>query len=348
MIFAGDVAIAPGDQFAFRGFPAAVRRAPWCVNLEGAIAQSGESLNWGLCNTDTWSDSFSEFRLGPVFLANNHVHDLQRGVVHTADLLRCAGLCSFGAGANGCEAAKPVAVMSGKQSYVLVGFGWPIIGCRPASNSAAGVNQLDGHRVKKTVQALVKEHPGQHAVVVMHWNYEFERYPQPGHRWLAMDLIDEGAYAVIGHHPHVVGPVERYRGRTIAYSLGNWAFSYGKHFGGRLKFPDSSFEQLAVELGEKSDVLHYARFAPPSEIVYERLERVADLLLTSRAPFEGATHQEYAEWFKANRCKKKLLPIYYDYEQSLSNRARDNFVGARQVLLDAAIRVGLKSLQRST
>ena len=38
-------------------------------------------------------------------------------------------------------------------------------------------------------------------------------------------LIDAGADLVIGHHPHVIQGVERYRDGVIAYSLGNFSFS---------------------------------------------------------------------------------------------------------------------------
>jgi len=37
-------------------------------------------------------------------------------------------------------------------------------------------------------------------------------------------MIDAGADLVVGHHPHVVQPVEKYRERWIAYSLGNFIF----------------------------------------------------------------------------------------------------------------------------
>ena len=39
--------------------------------------------------------------------------------------------------------------------------------------------------------------------------------------------IDAGADLVVGHGPHVIRAVERYRGRLIAYSLGNFATYYG-------------------------------------------------------------------------------------------------------------------------
>jgi len=44
---------------------------------------------------------------------------------------------------------------------------------------------------------------------------------------LAHLAIDEGADLVIGHHPHVLEGIEKYNGKYIAYSLGNFCF-WGK------------------------------------------------------------------------------------------------------------------------
>ena len=37
-------------------------------------------------------------------------------------------------------------------------------------------------------------------------------------------MIDAGADAVVGGHPHVVQDYEEYRGKPIIYSLGNFVF----------------------------------------------------------------------------------------------------------------------------
>ena len=41
---------------------------------------------------------------------------------------------------------------------------------------------------------------------------------------MAHAAINAGADMIIGHHPHVVQSIERYRGRIIVYSLGNFIF----------------------------------------------------------------------------------------------------------------------------
>lgn len=348
MIFAGDVAIAPGDRLDFIGFSDALRSVPWCINLEGAIARDNSvAPDWGVVNCANWRASLDVFQLGPIFLANNHIHDIKNGVHESCAALTATGLCFFGAGNDQSAASRPAFVSSKGEGYVLLGFGWPVIGCVPAGRNTPGVNRLEGRSVLDSVGEAVRLAEGRGRVVlVMHGNYEFERYPQPAHRKLARQAIELGAYAVIFHHPHIVGPIERYKGRTIAYSLGNWAFSYGKFFDGKLKFPAASFRQVAIELSEGGDLVHHADFQPPATIRYIRTERVEAVDLSLRAEFEGLGDAEYVEWFKANRLKKKGLPVYRDAEQSWSNSLRDQWVGLRQVLIDFAAKHGLKRMRR--
>lgn len=59
----------------------------------------------------------------------------------------------------------------------------------------------------------------------LHWGYEYIDYPSPKQVQLAHRLVDEaGVNIIIGHHPHVLQAVERYRNAVIVYSLGNFVF----------------------------------------------------------------------------------------------------------------------------
>jgi len=65
-------------------------------------------------------------------------------------------------------------------------------------------------------------------VVQIHWGQEYQDTPA---RWqidAAHAFVDAGADAVIGHHPHVLQGIERYKDGVIAYSLGNFVFPNGK------------------------------------------------------------------------------------------------------------------------
>jgi len=61
-------------------------------------------------------------------------------------------------------------------------------------------------------------------IVLPHWGIEYAKLPSKDQTALAHQIVDAGADLVIGSHPHVVQPLEPYRGRWIAYSLGNFVF----------------------------------------------------------------------------------------------------------------------------
>ncbi len=62
-------------------------------------------------------------------------------------------------------------------------------------------------------------------VVFNHWGPEDEVEPLPLQRRLAREFIDGGADLIVGTHAHVVQPVVWYRGKLIAYGIGNFVFS---------------------------------------------------------------------------------------------------------------------------
>ncbi len=272
-----------------------------------------------------------------MFLANNHIHDLPDGVATTRQYLTEHELQCFGAGKNTANAAIPITTGEASERFTLLGFGWSVIGCKSATKNTAGVNRLEGRQVLRQATAALKKSDTGKVIVVIHGNYELEKYPQPAHRELARQLIDAGVYAVIFHHPHIVSPVERYKGRTIAYSLGNWAFSHAQFFEGRLKFPESSFHQIAVELSEGGDKIHHAQFEPPSAVRYLKTEDINAEDFSLKPEFEGFDDAAYLAWFKKNRIKKLGLPIYKDAEGSFSNKLRDVWVWLRQRLIEHAV-----------
>jgi poly-gamma-glutamate synthesis protein (capsule biosynthesis protein) len=65
-------------------------------------------------------------------------------------------------------------------------------------------------------------------VLSMHWGVSSSTEIQDYQRTIAHAAIDAGASLIFGHHPHVVCPLEVYRGVPIFYSLGNFAFDWEK------------------------------------------------------------------------------------------------------------------------
>jgi len=77
---------------------------------------------------------------------------------------------------------------------------------------------------------VVSFHGGAEGADATHIPFADEEYydePRGDVVWFARGVVDAGADLVIGHGPHVVRGIERYKGRLIAYSLGNFATYYG-------------------------------------------------------------------------------------------------------------------------
>lgn len=61
-------------------------------------------------------------------------------------------------------------------------------------------------------------------VCSIHWGLEGLDYPGPDEVRLGRALIDAGVDVVVGHHSHLLWPIERYKNGLIFYSLGNFVF----------------------------------------------------------------------------------------------------------------------------
>jgi hypothetical protein len=65
-------------------------------------------------------------------------------------------------------------------------------------------------------------------VLSLHRGAEYRLHPNQRQKTLAHELIDAGADVILGGHSHVPGEIERYQGKYIFYSLGNFIFDQGR------------------------------------------------------------------------------------------------------------------------
>lgn len=61
-------------------------------------------------------------------------------------------------------------------------------------------------------------------IISLHWGFEHVSVPSKDQVDLGRSLVDAGADAIFGHHSHVFEPIELYKNKPIAYSLGNFVF----------------------------------------------------------------------------------------------------------------------------
>lgn len=83
-------------------------------------------------------------------------------------------------------------------------------------------NPLDKQEAKQAIQLAQQQ--ADHVIAYVHWGPEYRDRPHPNEVELAHWLIDEGVDIVIGGHPHWVQGISVYKGKPIAWSLGNFVF----------------------------------------------------------------------------------------------------------------------------
>lgn len=104
------------------------------------------------------------------------------------------------------------------------------------------VNLID----KELMASEIKEAKKQADVIILslHFGNEYERYPSEEQKDLVQFAADQGVHAVLGHHPHVLQPIDWVEGENgnqtfVVYSLGNFLSGQDKLYrqiGGIVKF----------------------------------------------------------------------------------------------------------------
>jgi poly-gamma-glutamate synthesis protein (capsule biosynthesis protein) len=76
----------------------------------------------------------------------------------------------------------------------------------------------------ETVKAVKSLNSEKFLIISLHWGEEYQLTNSLAQQKLAHQIIEAGADLIIGHHPHVVQNIEKYQGKLIFYSLGNFIF----------------------------------------------------------------------------------------------------------------------------
>ncbi|HEX6052851.1 MAG TPA: CapA family protein [Gemmatimonadaceae bacterium] len=150
-------------------------------------------------------------------VANNHA--IQHGTDtfrQTVATLREAGIACCGVRGTDGWASEPAVLQRGGQDVGFLGY------ClRPRQYGAELPPYAEGDTASICRDVERLRATGALVLVSLHWGEEFVSRPSSAEVAMAHAIIDAGAVAILGHHPHVTRPVERYHSRLIAYSLGN-------------------------------------------------------------------------------------------------------------------------------
>lgn len=216
-----------GADYPFRAVrPLLAPAGAVLANLEGPISRKGvrRARKWAYRIRPRMAKVMAREGLRVLTLANNHILDCGReGLLETIQVARDSGIGVIGAGINEVEARRPFITEVGGLRVGFLGYYWHRRCAAGPTLPGAAMDAPD--HVAADVRALREK--ADRVVVTCHWGVPYEREPSEEIRAKARNAVDAGADVVIGHHPHVIQPLEVHRGRPIFYSVGNFVFGTG-------------------------------------------------------------------------------------------------------------------------
>jgi len=180
-------------------------------NLEGPINEkpkefSDASMTFSFDKRIVDSLKIGNFKL--VSLANNHTLNMERaGLEETKNILKENEINFFG---DPIECDVDYSFQKDGITFYSVNVTYP----SNCSNS----------EIADWIEETKFYNPESFFVVLVHWGVEYESENSKAQKDLAHKMIDAGADLIIGGHPHVVENIEKYNGKLIFYSLGNFVF----------------------------------------------------------------------------------------------------------------------------
>jgi len=203
-------------------------------NLEGPISDKGVKVG-----------SIYSFRVEPeaieglnyagfdvLSVANNHIFDYGKEALEdTFKRLKEVGIDYVGGGFNEKEAYSPIIKelnSSINSPQTKIGFlaytnlGSPYWVATDKSSGIAWINWKDLEKIRKDIKKIKSQ--VNILIVSLHSGEEYSSQPTQFQIEFSKAVIDAGADLVVGHHPHIIQPIEKYKQGWIVYSLGNFVF----------------------------------------------------------------------------------------------------------------------------
>ncbi|MCS7200787.1 MAG: CapA family protein [Patescibacteria group bacterium] len=191
------------------------------VNLEGPISDKGKKVGsvYSFRMNPKVLDALKKANIKVYNLANNHIWDYGKTAFDdTLVNLSKDNLFYYGAGE---KAYSPLIINNNGLKIGILGFG-DFLTHLEAKNSKPGIAVINSTQFAKSIKEARKE--VDILIVTFHWGNEYQAQPTSRQKQIARQAIDLGADLIIGHHPHVVQTIEKYKDKFIFYSLGNFIF----------------------------------------------------------------------------------------------------------------------------
>ncbi len=187
------------------------------ANLEGPISDKGVKVGskYSFRMKPEVAEALSKANINIVNLANNHIFDY--GKVAFEDTLKNLEKNNIKYFGNSYE---PLIIEKEGVKIGFLGFSDFLKHLEVKENKTgiATVNDNLSEIIKKAKEKV------DILIVSFHWGEEYKKIANERQRKIAKMAIDSGADLVIGHHPHIIQNIEKYKDKFIFYSLGNFIF----------------------------------------------------------------------------------------------------------------------------
>lgn len=230
-----------GVDYPFDGMRSVIKAADLAIgNLEMPLGLTGDPVpdkDFTFIGEPKLAGGIANAGFDVLTLANNHMGDYgDDALLETLEVLSANKLRYCGAGPDLQKARQPAIVKSKNAQIAVLAYSktYPFEffageGDPGTVNGVAEIFVPDIKTAKEQANLVV---------VSFHWSGEPVTEPRRYQEWLGRLAIDAGADLVFGHHPHVLQGIEVYKGKIIAYSLGDFVFGSGsenKHTGAVLR-----------------------------------------------------------------------------------------------------------------
>jgi poly-gamma-glutamate capsule biosynthesis protein CapA/YwtB (metallophosphatase superfamily) len=238
-----------GYDYPFAVTTAELKRGDIAVgNLEAPIAVRGDEFTAKRFRFKAAPPSAAALKragFSVVTIANNHIMDFgEPALLETLRHLDQNGILHPGAGQHLAAARQPamIQIKGARIAFLAYSLTFPkeFYAARGRAGTAPGYPAFFKADIARAKAAA------DYVVVSFHWGTEGATSPRPYQVAAAHAAVDAGADVVLGHHPHVLQGIERYKKGVILYSLGNFAFGSLSHSASR-----SAIARITLDGGVK-------------------------------------------------------------------------------------------------
>ncbi|MCH5167526.1 MAG: CapA family protein [Erysipelotrichales bacterium] len=175
---------------------------------------------------ESYLDELEKAGFNLFLTANNHAQDQTKdGIMTTLWSLDQRGLDHIGTYKDTYEKILKTPFIKEINNIKIAFLNYTYKTADPKPNDGRYVNSIVDFIYIKQIEVDIKkskEKGAEFIFVCLHWGKEHELIPGQEQKKLAKQILDFGANAIIGTHPHVIQPIIFENDKLIVYSLGNF------------------------------------------------------------------------------------------------------------------------------